>query len=363
MEQAQFAGGGIVAFGEGGDVREFFIKQKAIEFVKKGQAKEAVSLLRSEGIDPREVLGDRADILVPAPARTPVDERTRDFNLPANFGLEGAGFNKSVVKPESFGIATPSLENVEDSAAPPSDSGGGIGSSVSAAPSRRFASPAAPAVAAPEDISPEALIKRAGPAAEALAKWRESQGIGQADKEMATFLSDENNRLSEQFGRDRSLAFAEAGFKMAAAASRPGATFLGAFSEGAISGTQALRGLNKEMDANRRSMKEAMLKLRQSEEARKEGDFKTAIQMDQQYRTELFERKKHADAMAMDERRLQTTIKAAQISASARQGSGDRGGLTSNQAIDNRLGVLNSRAASLQGAMAAYESGYRTGMI
>ena len=355
MEQAQFAGGGIVAFGEGGDVREFFIKQKAIEFVKKGQAKEAVSLLRSEGIDPREVLGDRADILVPAPARTPVDERTRDFNLPANFGLEGAGFNKSVVKPESFGIATPSLENVEDSAAPPSDSGGGIGSSVSAAPSRRFASPAAPAVAAPEDISPEALIKRAGPAAEALAKWRESQGIGQADKEMATFLSDENNRLSEQFGRDRSLAFAEAGFKMAAAASRPGATFLGAFSEGAISGTQALRGLNKEMDANRRSMKEAMLKLRQSEEARKEGDFKTAIQMDQQYRTELFERKKHADAMAMDERRLQTTIKAAQISASARQGSGDRGGLTSNQAIDNRLGVLNSRAASLQGAMAAYD--------
>jgi len=199
------------------------------------------------------------------------------------------------------------------------------------------------------------LIKRAGPAAEALAKWRESQGIGQADKEMATFLSDENNRLSEQFGRDRSLAFAEAGFKMAAAASRPGATFLGAFSEGAISGTQALRGLNKEMDANRRSMKEAMLKLRQSEEARKEGDFKTAIQMDQQYRTELFERKKHADAMAMDERRLQTTIKAAQISASARQGSGDRGGLTSNQAIDNRLGVLNSRAASLQGAMAAYD--------
>jgi hypothetical protein len=59
--------------------------------------------------------------------------------------------------------------------------------------------------------------------------------------------------------------------------------------------------------------------------------------------------------MAMDERRLQTTIKAAQISASARQGSGDRGGLTSNQAIDNRLGVLNSRVAILQGKMAAYD--------
>jgi hypothetical protein len=61
MEQAQFAGGGIVAFDEGGptdsSVRSFFIKQKAIEFVKKGRDKEAISLLRSEGIDPQVVLG------------------------------------------------------------------------------------------------------------------------------------------------------------------------------------------------------------------------------------------------------------------------------------------------------------------
>ncbi len=253
---------------------------------------------------------------------------------------------------------TPTTPSSNNQAAPAAPAG------LPATPPRRPAGPAArsgqavaPAArpgqavapAAPEDLSPEALIKRAGPAAEALAKWREAQGIGQADEQMRSFLSEENERLTKQFGQDKMLAFAEAGFKMAAAASRPGATFLGALSEGAISGTQALRGLNKEMDANRRAMREAMIKLRQAEEARKEGDFKTAMQIDQQYRTELFERKKHADMMDMDARRLAVMVRGQDLDLEGRKiaaaASSARG--AGSGSSSGTLGLLRMKVAGL----------------
>lgn len=352
MEEAQFAGGGIVAFDEGGDVnssiRDFFIKQKAIEFVKKGQAKEAVSLLRSEGIDPHEVLGDRINILAPAPARTPVDERTRDFNLPANFGLEGASFDESVVKPEPFGITLPSSGNVAASAASPSASRTDTASRVPAAP--RVA--AAPTAAAPAQLTREEMEDQEY---ERIQAFRKREGLGSASEKLQQFLTDEGSKLDKQFGEDRMLAFAEAGFKMAAAASRPGATFLGAFSEGAISGTQALRGLQKEMNANRRSLKESMLKLEEAKELRKEGDFKTAMQQTQQARAEMFEIKKHADAMAMDERKLQAVIEGNRLQYAAATARGQPGALGADDVARNQLGVLNDRAAAARKIMSDYQ--------
>ena len=368
MEQAQFAGGGIVAFDEGGptdsSVRSFFIKQKAIEFVKKGRDKEAILLLRSEGIDPQEVLGDRINILGPAPPRTPVDQRTRDFRLPANLGLEGVGFDTSLnkfsagpvkpegqdiaytVKPEPFGVTLPS------SNAPPSDPRVGTDSRVPgvrppvAGRSAGIGTVAAPAKAtqpSSEDMENQEYERRRA--------FREREGIGAAREEMRSFLTDEGNKLTEQFGKDRMLAFAEAGFKMAAAASRPGATFLGAMSEGAISGTQALRGLQKEMNANRRGLRESTLKLREAEELEKMGDFDKAAQVAQQARTEMFQRQQHEDKMKIDRAQIATsvensirssgaTVSAARIAADAR---GQSGAISP----ENRLNVLKDQIASL----------------
>jgi hypothetical protein len=350
MEQAQFAGGGIVAFDEGGptdsSVRSFFIKQKAIDFVNRGRDKEAISLLRSEGIDPQEVLGDRINILDPAGPRTPADQRTRDFRLPANLGLEGAGFDTSVVKPEPFGITLPSSD------APPSDPRVGTDSRVPgvrppvARRSAGIGTVAAPAKAtqpSSEDMESREYERRRA--------FREREGLGAAREEMRSFLTDEGNKLAEQFGKDRMLAFAEAGFKMAAAASRPGATFLGAMSEGAISGTQALRGLQKEMNANRRGLRESMLKLREAEELEKMGDFDKAAQVAQQARTEMFQRQQHEDKMKIDYAQIDAsvqnsirssgaTVRAAQIAAGAR---GQAGAISP----EDRLNVLKDKLAPL----------------
>ena len=357
MEQAQFAGGGIVAFDEGGptdsSVRSFFIKQKAIEFVKKGRDKEAISLLRSEGIDPQEVLGDRINILDPALPRTSADQRTRDFRLPANLGLEGMGFDTSTVKPEPFGITLPSSGvTLPSSDAPPSDPRVGTDSRVPgvrppvARRSAGIGTVAAPAEATQpsnEDMESREYDRRRA--------FREREGLGAAREEMRSFLTDEGNKLAEQFGKDRMLAFAEAGFKMAAAASRPGATFLGAMSEGAISGTQALRGLQKEMNANRRGLRESMLKLREAEELEKMGDFDKAAQVAQQARAEMFQRQQHDDKIKVDLATIATsvqnsirssgaTVRAAEIAAGAR---GQAGAISS----EDRLGVLKDQLAPL----------------
>lgn len=108
---------------------------------------------------------------------------------------------------------------------------------------------------------------------------RESQGLGKTRKERMEYLTKTEQELAKEYGADRMLAFAEAGFRMAGAASRPGATFLGALAEGAMSGTQALRALNKEQRANKRVMQDAMFQLKEAEEAEKEGDIKTALNM------------------------------------------------------------------------------------
>ena len=79
---------------------------------------------------------------------------------------------------------------------------------------------------------------------------------------------------------------------MAGAASRPGATFLGALSEGAMSGTQALRALNKEYRLNKRTINDAMYQLREADEAEKEGDIKTALNMRENAKTRLLEAEK-----------------------------------------------------------------------
>lgn len=183
------------------------------------------------------------------------------------------------------------------------------------APPRDDTTPRVPAP--PRDtVAPPAAVEKERTLAELRAEelagreaYKKEKGIGSADRELLSFLSDENNRLAEQFGRNKMFAFAEAGFKMAAAASRPGATFLGALSEGAISGTQALQGLQREMDANRRGLKEAMLKLRKADELEQMGDYDKAGVLAQQARTELFERKKHADSMNMDARRLAVIVR------------------------------------------------------
>lgn len=342
MEQAQFAGGGIVAFDEGGSVEAYYQNldplraspedREVLRILKKGpltRTPQDNAILREKGFElsQREAASEDSAVMrinralgepfIRGKMATLSDEElaradgTGAINERIYRGLGGSKY----VAPTAAQTAVPSAPRgargpaargiasvVPAPPAPPSASRTDTASRVPAAP--RVA--AAPTVAAPAQLTREEMENQEY---ERIQAFRKREGLGGASEKLQQFLTDEGSKLDKQFGEDRMLAFAEAGFKMAAAASRPGATFLGAFSEGAISGTQALRGLQKEMNANRRSLKESMLKLEEAKELRKEGDFKTAMQQAQQARAEMFEIKKHADAMAMDERRLQAVIR------------------------------------------------------
>jgi hypothetical protein len=366
MEQAQFAGGGIVAFDEGGEVNPISYMQRLIrEALARGDTETADEIRAS--LEDYTSLGrniPRPDINLPTRSNLvdPREERFRQQQgmapvaaapsqtAPARPRLGREATGSAVMFP---GDNTPQTNRPAPPAPPPASrtdttSRGGIDSRVPAAP--RVA--AAPTAAAPAQLTREEMENQEY---ERIQAFRKREGLGSASEKLQQFLTDEGSKLDKQFGEDRMLAFAEAGFKMAAAASRPGATFLGAFSEGAISGTQALRGLQKEMNANRRSLKESMLKLEEAKELRKEGDFKTAMQQTQQARAEMFEIKKHADAMAMDERKLQAVIEGNRLQYAAATARGQPGALGADDVARNQLGVLNDRAAAARKIMSDYQ--------
>ena len=156
---------------------------------------------------------------------------------------------------------------------------------------------------------------------------QEKEGIGAAAAKRAEALTKEESQLQKEYGKDKMLAFAEAGFRMAGAASRPGATFLGAFGEGAITGTQALRALNKEKRAAQRTMEEARFQLEQAEEQRKAGNIKEATVLAEKSQDDYDKANQFNLALSNDIQRLRIStgvqLESARIAAGERAQSRD----------------------------------------
>lgn len=157
---------------------------------------------------------------------------------------------------------------------------------------------------------------------EELKATQQKEGIGEAARKREEYLTNEEARLKKEYGSDKMLAFAEAGFKMAGAASRPGATFLGALSEGAMSGTQALRALNKEQRASRRAMDEARFQLAEAAEQRKLGNMKDATILAEKAKDRFDQAQRYNMELENDIQKLRITtgtqLEAAKISAGER---------------------------------------------
>jgi hypothetical protein len=131
--------------------------------------------------------------------------------------------------------------------------------------------------------------------------------------------------MKEQFGKDKALALAEAGFRMAGAASRPGATFLGALAEGGVNYSQAVRGMNKELEANRRQMAQQKFMLDKADEADARGDVDKALTLRQQAETRMFELQKHRDNLMVDYAQINASREATAESREMRQSIFEQG--------------------------------------
>ena len=360
MEYPQFNGGGIVAMASGAlaDSEEpgffersglpfvttergiaanrealanFFTPRKAgisvireaQKLAKEGKVNEALELLRSENIDPSQAFGEElpassraATETAPAPTQaappSPVSTAANPFAT-APTSTSGAGFDVNLMGARFDTFGRPIAQDQAIVPAPARDV-------TAAAPTGGRTAPATTGLRRMTEEKP----KETSSYLQELKDLRESEGLGKARAERMAYLTNEEKNLAKEFGSDKMLAFAEAGFRMAGAASRPGATFLGALSEGAMSGTQALRALNKEYRLNKRTINDAVYQLREADEAEKEGDIKTALNMRENAKTRLLEAEKfnmnlENDIMVMN-MRLSGAKEVAQIQAGGRGG-------------------------------------------
>jgi len=312
MERAQFAGGGIVAFAEGGfNVPEIYERAKpaggqfdalALSRFSEEAGQEELARMYALALSKNDF--DTASRLEPALRKKGLSQDYLNYiRKNTAVGLAGVkqGERESQVEsvlrgpPAPVPAAPPAPAAPPPVAAPrrPSIMGGGAGT---AEPKK-------------EDIT-EAEYQK-------LRAFREREGLGAARGEMRQFLTDEEKRLEKTYGQDQRLAFAEMGFRMAQAASRPGATFLGALSEGAMSATQALKGINKELAENKRLLKQSMIKLKEAEELEKEGDYKAAMGLNKEARAEALKLYELRENLKIDREKIAATRESTEATRAA----------------------------------------------
>ena len=286
MEQAQFAGGGIVAFDEGGSVGDVESEITRLEealrtddYIKQGsggslgrvmttrtmpmgyaQRLEAERKLERLKSMPRPKVKAEPDFL---PSGPPVKSQ---FKLPSDYGSPQQPAEQGAA-PDIFAVPSGTRGPVTRREAPPAaprtdtTSRGDIGSRVPAAPRVAAEAPAEKKMTIEDYLAP---LREAGrPLREATDAYRQ-------------FLDKDEASAKEQSGRDRMLALAQAGFGMAEAASKPGATFLG--SVGAAGGdfAKSMMQLNREADAAKRGIVKERLALAQAEAAGNKEDYVAA---------------------------------------------------------------------------------------
>jgi len=95
-------------------------------------------------------------------------------------------------------------------------------------------------------------------------------------------LREQMSGLDEERKRDRYLALAEAGFAGAAAASKPGATLIGSIGEGALTGTRRLGEINKEYRTLRNSLLGKVDEMERYRQGRLEGQIDKDIEFERE---------------------------------------------------------------------------------
>lgn len=153
---------------------------------------------------------------------------------------------------------------------------------------------------------------------EALQKER---GIGNwtqdAEKMIAARLAEDKADMK----KDRYMALAEAGFKMAEAASRSGAKFLGSAGVGGQSYAQSVIAQNKATKEAIRAADQQRIALKQAQDQLNQGNINTAIKIVEEDKTRVHEASLNAAKIAADrfEAELRSRVDNAQLAAMDKQ--------------------------------------------
>lgn len=305
MQYPQFAGGGIVAFAEGGAAGIDFSKMtnEQLEMLFEGEDKELARAALKERLDrsgytpPRELWERYTEAVKAGIPKGPAIRFDLSGGAPAYMKDEQGrirtpGMGKPVTSSFTEGIVpmerpapTPPAAAATQSAVPT----GGVLTPYSspqeagAAFDRRIAQ-------AQEGVRQEPAPARSRPGT-AMATTGGGRGgdryaelrrgvEGRTFEEVAdSFSPEEEKRINKALSgltaekKDAvRMALAEAGFRMAAAASRPGATTLSSLSEGALGGMQQYRAAQKELRQTEKELGKEMADLRKYQDQVARGE-------------------------------------------------------------------------------------------
>lgn len=279
MNNASYAGGGIVAFSEGG--------------TPYGTAEDQLNTL----IDQAEQKGDTytATVLRTQLRKVLAAQKGQEFQIPQAWGgaSQFAEFlRKDVEKSRPYlGPAEPATE--------PGDVEYDMMQTMSKGPTTRggprkkdkdsdkkqstdIARVAARPVAVPAAASAQETPSGYEARLEQIRKLQEAQGIGGASSALAALLDREEAAGKQQAADDRRMALAQAGFAMAEAAGRPGAKFLGAAGAGGQSYVAGRAAADKAARDYQRTLARERINLQRADEALKMGNINLAIQLEGQ---------------------------------------------------------------------------------
>lgn len=280
MENAQFAGGGIVAFQEGGlsrseEISEIEERLKIDDYIKSGlggalgRSVERRTLplgyadrqrLEKKLIELRAMPEEAPSSTIPettvaAPAATAPTSQPSPYDY---FAPQGASIFDAApqIQPDEDMRREAILRSREEAKRIPD-----FTASERAAIQKQI-----------EELEGATPKSRAD-------RYREA-GIEDVIPGQIERLREQMSGLDEERKRDRYLALAEAGFAGAAAASKPGATLIGSIGEGALTGTRRLGEVNKEYRTLRNSLLGKVDEMERYRQGRLEGQIDKDIEFE-----------------------------------------------------------------------------------
>lgn len=171
------------------------------------------------------------------------------------------------------------------------------------------------------------------------------RGLGAADTEQMASVEKQRGEAKQQAKSDRWLGLAQAGFKMAQAASRPGATFLGSLGEGGADLTGTIREINKELRDTERATQTQLYQIRRGQEEISRGNINEGRRMLTDATKRYDDLRQHAAEMALKREDIAAqnyrARMAASSGASGRDSSGYRRYLDEELLAARKTGDMN----------------------
>jgi len=279
MGNAQFAGGGIVAFQEGGLTAA---EEQELQNLRNLERDVLYSGFLGSNVLPE--VESRRGLLSVQKAR--IRELLAKKDAADKAAEKAAREQELAAEAERYGLTYEPSTTVEE-VAPTKEAAPEVTAPPVITPREERRTPIADFTASERAAIQKQIEELEGATPKSRADRYREAGIEDVIPGQIERLREQMSGLDEERTRDRYLALAEAGFGMAEAAAKPGAKFLGALGEGAKTGTKRLGEVNKEYRTLRSNLMSKVDEMERYRQGRLEGQIDKDIEFERESTKEI----------------------------------------------------------------------------